>query len=163
MVGRDEPAFLMGGRNRRPPEDPTNALLSFGYALLVKDCVLAISGCGLDPHLGVFHTPHHGRPALALDLMEPFRSIIIDSVVLQMIRRGEAKPDDFVRTGQAVAMKPRVRKKLISAYERRMDELVTHPVFGYRISYRRILAVQARLIARFFCAEIDDMPSFRTR
>lgn len=163
MVSRDEDAFAMSGRNRRPPEDPTNALLSYGYALLVKDCTLACAGCGLDPHLGMYHTPHHGRPALALDLMEPFRPIIVDSVVLQMIRRGEAKPDDFVRTGQAVAMKARVRKKLIRAYERRMDELVTHPVFGYRISYRRILAVQARLMARFFCAEIHHMPTFRTR
>ena len=163
MVGRDEDGFLMGGRNRRPPEDPTNALLSYGYALLVKDCTLALAGCGLDPHLGIYHTPHHGRPALALDLMEPFRPIIVDSAVLQMISRGEAKPDDFKRTGQAVAMKKRVRKKLIRAYERRMDALVTHPVFGYRISYRRILSVQARLMSRFFGGEIDGMPSFRTR
>jgi CRISPR-associated protein Cas4 len=163
VLARDEDAFAMGGRNRRPPEDPTNALLSYGYALLVKDCTLAVAGCGLDPQLGMYHTPHHGRPALALDLMEPFRPIIVDSVVLQMIRRGEAKPDDFTLTGQAVAMKNRVRKKLIRAYERRMDELVTHPVFGYRISYRRILSVQARLMARLFSGELDELPSFRTR
>ena len=163
LLARDEEAFEIDGRNRRPPEDPGNAMLSYGYSLLSKDCTLGVSACGLDPHLGIFHTPHHGRPALALDLMEPFRPLIVDSTVLQMVRRGEAKPDDFISTGQAVAMKKGVRKKLIQAYERRMDALITHPVFGYRISYRRTLSVQARLLARVMTGELDEMPSFRTR
>ena len=163
LASRDDQRFAMDGRNRRPPEDPVNAMLSYGYSLLTKDCTLATSACGLDPHLGIFHTPHHGRPALALDLMEPFRPLIVDSAVLQMIRRGECKPKDFTSTGQAVAMKKGVRKTLIQAYERRMDALITHPVFGYRISYRRTLSVQARLMARVFTGELDEMPSFRTR
>ena len=79
-----------------------NAMLSYGYSLLTKDCTLATAACGLDPHLGMFHTPHHGRPALALDLMEPFRPLIVDSAVLQMVRRNEATSSDFINTGQAV-------------------------------------------------------------
>lgn len=163
LLARDHEEFRMNGRNRRPPRDPSNALLSFGYALLVKDCTLALHGAGLDPFLGMYHTPHHGRPALALDLMEPFRPLIVDSVVLQMIRRGEVKPDDFIQTGQAVAFKSGARKALIRAYERRMDEQIAHPVFGYRISYRQILSVQARLLARAFLGEIPNIPAFRTR
>ena len=163
LLGRHDEAFEMDGRNRRPPEDPTNAMLSYGYSLLTKDCTLATSACGLDPHLGMFHTPHHGRPAMALDLMEPFRPLVVDSAVLQMVRRDEATPDDFVHTGQAVSMKNHVRKTLIQAYERRMDALITHPVFDYRISYRRTLSVQARLLARVVTGELDEMPSFRTR
>lgn len=163
LLARDDEAFTVDGRTRRPPEDPANAMLSYGYSLLSKDCTLATSACGLDPHLGMFHTPHHGRPALALDLMEPFRPLIVDSAVLQMVRRGEACADDFVSTGQAVTMKKHVRKKLIQAYERRMDALITHPIFGYRISYRRTLGVQARLLSRVVTRELDEMPSFRTR
>ncbi|MFU8804875.1 MAG: CRISPR-associated endonuclease Cas1 [Bradymonadaceae bacterium] len=163
MLARDEPAFAMVGRTRRPPQDPTNAMLSFGYALLTKDCNLAVSAAGLDPYLGMFHTAHHGRPSMALDLMEPFRPLIVDSMVLQMVRRREVKKEDFIRSGQAVAMKERARKALLQAYERRMDELITHPTFGYRISYRRVLYVHARLIARVLSTEIAKMPSFRTR
>ncbi len=163
FLAESDAVFAMNGRSRRPPRDPTNALLSFGYALLAKDCTLAASACGLDPFLGVFHTPHHGRPSMALDLMEPYRPLIVDSSVLTMIRRGWIKADDFTYTGQAVTMKPQARKKLIQSYERRMDELVTHPIFGYRISYRRVLHVQARLLTRVLTGELDTMPSFRTR
>jgi CRISPR-associated protein Cas1 len=155
--------FGMNGRNRRPPLDPTNAMLSYGYALLLKDVTLALSRTGLDPYLGMLHTPHHGNPALALDVMEPFRPIVVDSVVLQVIKRGEVKPEDFVCSGQAVAMKSSARKALLRGYERRMSECITHPVFGYRISYRSILSVQARLLSRVFVKEIPELPSFRTR
>jgi CRISPR-associated protein Cas1 len=163
LLARDHEIFRMEGRNRRPPRDPSNAMLSFGYALLVKDCTTALHSAGLDPFLGMYHTAHHGRPALALDLMEPFRPLVVDSIVLQMIRRGEVQSDDFIFTGQAVAMKPHARKALLRAYERRMDELIAHPVFGYRISYRQTLSVQARLLARVLLGEIPQLPSFRTR
>lgn len=155
--------FGLQGRNRRPPRDPTNAMLGFAYAFLVKDCTLAVLSAGLDPFLGVYHTPHHGRASMALDLMEPFRPLVADAVVHAMVKRGEVQPHDFVHTGQAVAMKPGARKALIAAYERRMDELIRHPVFGYRISYRQVLSVQARLLARTLCGEVDAMPSFRVR
>jgi len=150
-------------RVERPPRDRVNALLGYTYALLVKDCVRAVEAAGLDPYLGVYHTPHHGRPALALDLMEPFRPLLADSVVLQVIRRSEIKPNDFRETGPSVAMKSGARKTLITAYERRMAEEITHPVFGYRASYRRTLAIQARLLARTLTGELDAFPSFRTR
>lgn len=163
LCGRDDEAFLMRGRTRRPPRDPTNAMISFASGLLTRDCLLAVRLAGLDPYLGVFHTPHHGRPSMALDLMEPFRPLIVDSVVLGVIRRGEVAPEGFVHTGQAVAMTAPTRKALIVAYERRLTESITHPLFGYRITYRQVLAVQARLLARALVGEIEAMPSFRTR
>lgn len=163
MVLRSGEGFRMHGRNRRPPMDPVNAMLSYGYGVLVKDCVHSVAAVGLDPYMGMFHTAHHGRPSLALDLMEPFRPLIVDSVVFGMLQRGEAVAKDFVKAGQQVTMSQRVKKALLAAYERRMDEMVTHPTFGYRITYRQVLSVQARLLARFLVGEIAVMPSFRTR
>jgi CRISPR-associated endonuclease Cas1/CRISPR-associated protein Cas4 len=157
------PEWRPRGRTRRPPEDPVNAMLSFAYALLVKDCRLAVRTAGLDPFYGVFHTAHHGRPSLALDLMEPFRPLVADSVVLLCVKRGEVRENDFIKTGQAVAMNQRARRALIRAYERRMDELLTHPTFGYRISYRQTIHVQARLLARVLSGELDQLPALRTR
>lgn len=150
-------------RNRRPPTDPINSLLSFCYALLTKDWTIAIASVGLDPYLGFFHRPRYGRPSLALDLMEEFRPIIADSVVVSVVNNGIVQADDFTRTGLGVALKPPARKRVIEAYERRMDQLVTHPVFDYRISYRRVLDVQARLLGRFLLGELKEYPSFLTR
>ncbi|QED29317.1 CRISPR-associated endonuclease Cas1 [Microvenator marinus] len=163
MVAEVDDAFEMKGRNRRPPKDATNALLSLGYALLTKDCTRALLNVGLDPYLGMYHTTHHGRPSLSLDLMEPFRPLIVDSTVLQVIKRREIQADDVVRTGQGVMLKDRARKTFIGAYERRMADAITHPVFEYRIDYRRVLAVQARLLSRFLTGEIPTLPAFRTR
>lgn len=151
------------GRNRRPPKDPVNALLSFSYGLLVKDWTLAVSSVGLDPYLGFYHQPRYGRPALSLDLMEEFRPLVADSVVLHVLNNGVVGEADFVRSGLGVALKPPGRKRVIKAYERRMDQLITHPVFGYRISYRRVLEVQARLLSRYLLGEIPEYPSFLTR
>lgn len=155
--------FDLEGRNRRPPRDPVNALLSFCYALLSKDFTLTLTTVGLDPLLGFYHQPRFGRPALALDLMEEFRPLIADSVVVSAINNGVVGTGDFVHAAGAVALKPAARKRLILAYERRMDHLVTHPVFGYRISYRRVLEVQARLLGRYLLGEIPRYPAFRTR
>jgi len=121
--------FDFDGRNRRPPRDPVNALLSLAYALLVKDWTAILLSIGFDPYLGFYHRPRYGRPALALDLMEEFRPLIADSVVLAAINTGVIQPDDLVRTGLGVALTPTGRGKLIDVYERRMNELVTHPVF----------------------------------
>lgn len=156
-------AFDFRGRNRRPPLDPVNALLSFVYAILVKDLTVTLFAVGFDPHLGFFHTAHHGRPALALDLAEEFRPIIGDSVVLSLINNGEVGPDDFLIRAGSCALTQRGRKALLNAYERRMDALVTHPIFGYSISYRRVLEVQARLLARTVFDEIPRYPTFETR
>jgi len=95
--------------------------------------------------------------------MEEFRPLVVDSVVITLINTREIRPGDFVRSAGAVALKPNGRKTFLQAYERRMDQLVTHPVFGYRISYRRTLEVQARLLARTLSGEIPELPSFCTR
>jgi CRISPR-associated protein Cas1 len=156
-------SFDFDGRNRRPPLDPVNAMLSYAYAMLAKDLTVTTMAVGFDPYLGFYHQPRYGRPALALDLMEEFRPIIADSVVLSVINTGVLKPDDFIRRGPAAAFREPARKKFIQAYERRLDTLVSHPVFDYRISYRRVLEVQARLLGRWLLGELDEYPGFRTR
>jgi len=161
--GGGELAFDFTTRSRRPPRDPVNALLSFAYALLGKDLAVAARAAGLDPFLGFYHQPRHGRPALALDLMEEFRPIVADSVVVSAINTGVVTGSDFLRSSLGVSMKPEGRKRFTRAYERRMEEEVTHPVFGYRISYRRVLEVQCRLLARHLLGEIPSYPEFRTR
>jgi CRISPR-associated protein Cas1 len=155
--------FDLEGRNRRPPRDPVNALLSLTYALLVKDVGLAVVAVGLEPLLGFLHQPRYGRPALALDLMEEMRPLCADSVVVTALNTGIVTPDDFVTGATGCGIKDSARKRVIEAYERRMDQLVTHPIFGYRISYRRVLEVQARLLSRVILGEIGDYPAFRTR
>ncbi len=156
-------AFSFEHRNRRPPRDPVNAMLSLAYALLAKDWTITLAAVGLDPYLGFYHQPRYGRPALALDMMEPFRPLIPDSVVLWAVNNGVVAPGDFIRRGGAVALKDDARRKFILAYEKRMDDLVTHPVFNYRISYRRVLEVQARLLARTLTGELPRLPAFLTR
>ncbi|HEX3850539.1 MAG TPA: CRISPR-associated endonuclease Cas1, partial [Polyangiaceae bacterium] len=155
--------FDLEGRNRRPPRDPINALLSFCYSLLSKELSLAVRSVGLDGMLGFYHQPHFGRPSLALDLMEEFRPVIADSVVIGAINNGIVQSDDFVRAAGAVALTQSARKRLILSFERRMDQLVTHPVFDYRISYRRVLEVQARLLSRVLLGELPRYPEFRVR
>jgi CRISPR-associated endonuclease Cas1 len=140
-----------------------NALLSFAYALLTKDFATTLFSVGFDPHLGFFHKPRYGRPALALDLMEEFRPLIADSVVLTLINNGEIHPADFISGLGGVALTQGGRMQLLSAYERRMRQEIIHPVFGYRISYRRVLEVQARLLGRYLIGEISEYPSFLTR
>jgi CRISPR-associated protein Cas1 len=156
-------AFDLEGRNRRPPKDPINALLSYTYSLLTKDLATTLGTVGLDPLLGFYHQPRFGRPALALDLMEEFRPLICDSVVVGALNTGTIDASDFIVRAAGVTLIPAGRRKLLLAYERRMDQLVTHPVFGYRISYRRVLEVQARLLGRVLMGELDAYPSFRTR
>lgn len=155
--------FDFATRNRRPPTDPVNALLSFAYSLLTRLQTVTLAAVGLDPYRGFYHQPRYGRPALALDLMEPFRPIIADSVVLQAINNGEVRPADFLRAAGAVALKSEGRKRFIAAFERRLAQEVTHPLFGYRVSYRRLLELQARLLGRFLLGELPDYPQFLTR
>ena len=150
-------------RNRRPPRDPVNALLSLGYSLLAKDFTIAAATVGLDPFLGYYHQPRCGRPALALDLMEPFRPLIVDSAVLSAINQRMVTAADFIAAGDSVALKPEGRKAFFRAYEQRMDQLVTHPIFGYRVSYRRVLEIQTRLLARVLVGEIARYPVFVTK
>jgi CRISPR-associated protein Cas1 len=156
-------AFEFQTRNRRPPRDPVNALLSFAYAILTREFAVTLLSVGFDPYLGFFHQPRYGRPALALDLMEEFRPLLADSVVLTVINNGEIGPEDFISSMGSVALTPSGRTRFLQAYERRMSQEITHPVFGYRISYRRVLEVQARLLGRHLMGEIPEYPLFVTR
>jgi CRISP-associated protein Cas1 len=156
-------SFDFKNRNRRPPRDPVNALLSLGYSLLAKDLSQACAIVGLDPYLGYYHQPRFGRPSLALDLMEPFRPLIVDSAVLSAINQRMVHLGHFRSAGQACALTPAGRKAFFMAYEQRMDQLVTHPIFGYRVSYRRVLEIQVRLLARVLMGEIREYPVFITR
>ncbi len=164
---QDAPAaafdFDFDSRNRRPPTDPVNALLSYAYSLLTRTWTVTLSAVGFDPYRGFYHQPRYGRPALALDMMEPFRPLIADSIVIQAINNGEVQADDFVRSGAGVALKDEGRKRFIAAFERRMSHEVTHPLFGYRVSYRRLLELQARLLGRHLSGELVDYPNFTTR
>lgn len=160
---RSDFGFDLAGRNRRPPRDPVNCALSYLYGLLVKDLTAVCTGVGFDPYVGVFHKPRFGRPALALDLAEEFRPLIGDSVVVGAINNGEIKPSSFLQRGSAFALTPAGRKVLTAAYERRLDTEVTHPTFKYRVTYRRVLEVQARVLASHMLGELPDYVPFMTR
>ncbi|MDP2832013.1 MAG: CRISPR-associated endonuclease Cas1 [Pseudomonadota bacterium] len=161
----DDPSlsFDFMGRNRRPPKDPVNAMLSFAYAMLTREWHIALTAVGLDPYRGYYHQPRFGRPALALDMMEPFRPLVADSAVLTAINNGEVRGTDFIRAAGSCAMSDSGRKRFIAAFERRMGHEVTHPLFGYQLSYRRLFEVQARLLIRHLSGEIPDYPNFVTR
>lgn len=163
LLLRDQLGFDFDGRRRRPAPDPVNAMLGFLYALLVRDCVTALMAAGLDPYRGLYHRLHYGRPSLALDLAEEARPLIADSTVLSLVNNGVIRPSDFIRRGPACALTDLGRRRVIAAYEDRVDRLVTHPIFGYAISYRRVLEVQARLLARAISGEIPAYRAFTTR
>jgi len=150
--------FHFETRNRRPPTDPVNAMLSLGYAMLARHLTVALASIGLDPYRGLYHMPRYGRPALALDIMEPFRPIIADSVVLSVVNTGEIGPDDFIIAATGTALTTHGRKRFLEAFERRLSQETTHPLFGYRVSMRRLLLVQARLFGRFLLGEIPAYP-----
>jgi len=156
-------AFDFTTRRRRPPTDPVNAMLSYAYALLSRSWHIALSAVGFDPYLGFYHQPRFGRPALALDLMEPFRPLVADSAVIQAINNGEVRPTDFVSAAGSVNLTEDGRKRFIGTFERRMSLEVTHPLFGYRVSYRRLLELQARLLARHLLGELVQYPNFTVR
>ena len=161
--GEGRLSFDFTTRNRRPPRDQVNALLSLGYSLLAKDLTVACYAVGFDPMSGFYHQPRHGRPALALDLMEPLRPLIADSAVLSAVNTRMVSERDFVTAGQAVALTSAGRKSFFPVYEARMDTLVTHPLFEYRVSYRRLLEIEVRLLAKTLEGEIDRYPVFVTR
>lgn len=160
---RESFTFDFTHRRRRPPTDPVNALLSLAYSLLAKDCTIAALAVGFDPYVGFYHQPRHGRPALALDLMEEFRPLVAESAVLTAINNRMVTPGHFVRAGDAVNLTPQGRRAFFHAYEQRMNSLITHPVFDYKVSYRRVLELQARLLARWLTGEIADYVPMVTR
>ncbi len=155
--------FDFRGRNRRPPRDPVNAMLSLCYTLLAKDLAVIAAAVGFDPYLGFYHQVRPGRPALALDLMEPFRPLVADSVVITAVNNRMVCPEHFMDAGNGVTMTEPGRRAIFHAYELRMDQLVTHPLFDYRVSYRRLLDIQTRLLAKVVRGELSDYPVFVTR
>lgn len=155
--------FEMTGRNRRPALDPINAALSFSYALLVKDAAVAALAAGLDPQIGLMHQPRFGRPSLALDIAEEMRPLVADSTVVTLINNGELREDHFVRRGGAVALTAPGRKRVIRAYERRMAVRLRHPLFGYEVTYRRALELQARQLAAVLDEQLDVYRPLITR
>ncbi len=159
----DGVVFDFVGRNRRPPRDPVNALLSLAYSILAKELTGVCHTVGLDPFLGFFHQPRYGRPALALDLMEEFRPLIADSVVISLINRGEVGGSDFVSSASGTFLNEHGRRSFWEAWSRRLDADVTHPQFGYRMSYRRMFEVQARQLWRFVRGEATRYHGFTTR
>jgi len=158
--GRD---FSFLDRNRRPPKDPVNAVLSYLYGVLVKELFVTLLSVGFDPYLGFYHRPRYGRPALALDMMEEYRSIIADSVAINLFNNEEISQKDFIKTPAGVTLTTGGKKAVLTGYERRMAAEIIHPIFGYKVSYRRVLEVQSRLLARTISGEILEYPPFLTR
>jgi len=163
MIRSEDSEFDFRVRSRRPPRDPVNAVLSFLYSMLIKQALVSSILVGFDPYLGFYHQPKYGKPALALDLAEEFRPIVADSAALTLFNNGELQSADFVRRSGAVSLTQEGRKAVIRAFERRMDTLIRHPLFGYSISYRRIMEVQARLLGRHVLGELKKYPAFTTR
>lgn len=155
--------FDANGRQRRPPPDPINAVLSFGYSMLTNECTAACRLASLEPTLAALHATRPGRPAMSLDLMEPFRPLIADSVAVSAFNRGELTEGHFLNTASGCALTDAGRKAFFSVYGRRMDTEVTHPVFEYRLSYRRMLMLHARLIAAWLLGEVPTLAFLTTR
>lgn len=153
---KSEMGFDFQRRSRRPPADPINALLSFAYSLLTADIMSAIQIVGLDPYIGFFHQLKYGKPCLALDLMEEFRPIIADSVVITLINNRRIKPEDFTQSHGGWYLKDHRRKVFYAAYEARKNETITHPVFKYKLTFRRVMELQVRLLAKYLTGEIDS-------
>ena len=156
------PGFT-GLRNRRPPTDVVNCLLSFCYGLLTKEVMAACLAVGFDPYVGLFHRPRFGRPALALDLAEEFRPLLSDSTVLTLVNNREIDSLDILFRAGAVTLTGEGRKAVIRAWERRMTAQVRHPLFGYTVSYRRAVELQARILAAHLVGELPQYEPLVTR
>lgn len=160
MVRTDD-AFSAGGRSRRPPRDRVNAMLSFLYALVRNECASALEGVGLDPQVGFLHALRPGRPSLALDLMEELRPVLADRLTLTLINRRQVQPGDFEEfPGGAVYLNDDGRRKVITAYQQRKAEEVTHRVLKQKVPLGLVPHVQARLLARHLRRELPDYPPF---
>jgi CRISPR-associated protein Cas1 len=164
MITAPTEEFAFRTRSRRPPRDRVNGLLSFVYTLLTADCVAAVEGVGLDPQFGYLHVLRPGRPALALDLVEEFRSSVADRLVLTLINRRQIRPEHFEeRDGGSVTLTDDGRKEVLAAYQRRKSEEVLHPMFKEPIPLGLAPHLQARLLARHLRGELDEYPPFPTR
>ena len=161
MILQQKDDFHFKGRNKRPPLDRVNAMLSFAYTLLANDVASALEGVGLDAYVGFLHRDRPGRPSLALDLMEELRGIFADRFVLSLINLKKVKPEDFViKENGAVLMEDDARKKFIKAWQERKQEKITHPYLGEKISWGLVPHAQALLLARYIRGDLDEYPPF---
>ena len=160
---KEEMTFDFQRRNKQPPRDPVNALLSLGYSMMAKELAGVCHAVGLDPFFGFMHQPRYGRPALALDLMEEFRPLIADSVAISLVNRAEVGRSDFLYSASGVALNDHGRRAFWESYARRLDTEVSHPRFGYKMAYRRMFEVQARHLWRFVRGEAVGYQGFTTR
>ena len=159
----DQRQWPFPGRVKRPPTDPVNALLSFGYSLLTNKVASAVQLVGFDHFVGYLHSSFYGRPALALDLVEEFRPVIVNSVVLNLLNNRMLTSHDFVVELGAYRLKQEKRTLFFTRFEERLNEEVQHPLFGYKTSYRRCIELQARLLAKYLTGEIESYPPLRIR
>lgn len=161
LIMVNESAFEFSNRTRRPPTDPVNAMLSFAYTLLAHDCRSALEGVGLDPYVGYLHADRPGRPSLALDLMEEFRAFLADRLVLSLINRRQIQSGDFISsTGGATVMRDTARKTLLETWQKRKQELITHPYLGEKCKTGLLPHLQAKLLARHIRGDLEAYPPF---
>jgi len=158
MVRHARDTFRMEHRTRRPPLDPINALISFLYSLLLQDCVSAAAAAGLDPSVGFLHVDRPGRPGLALDLMEEFRSLVAERLALALVNRQQIKASGFItRDGGAIQMDDATRRTVLTAYQQRKREQVTHPLLDRKVSIGQLPFLQAKILARHIRG---DLPAY---
>ena len=161
LILRSKDDFFFEQRSRRPPLDRMNALLSFSYSLLTGDCLAALQGVGLDPYVGFLHVDRPGRPSLALDLMEEFRPALADRFALTLVNLGSISAGDFEqRENGGVFLNDAGRKTVLAAWQKRKQEVITHPFLGEKMPWGLIPYVQALLLARAIRGDIDTYPPF---
>ncbi|MGQ9455531.1 MAG: CRISPR-associated endonuclease Cas1 [Armatimonadota bacterium] len=164
MILAQRTHFKFAERSRRPPRDRMNALLSFLYALLATDCVAAAEGIGLDPQMGYLHSLRSGRPALGLDLMEEFRSVMADRLALNLVNRQQIRPEHFdVRPGDAVMLNEEGRKLVLTAYQKRKQKEVEYPLCKTKMPLGLIPHLQARILARHLRGDLPDYVPYYPR
>jgi CRISPR-associated protein Cas1 len=157
MKPAERESLPMNGRNRRPPLDPVNALISFLYTLLLNDCISALEGVGLDPQLGFLHVPRPGRPSLGLDLMEEFRAFLADRLAITLINRKQITDDEFEpRPGGAVYLNEKGRKEVVASYQKRKQEEAEHPLLAEKSPIGLLPHLQARLLARHLRGDLES-------
>ncbi len=150
-------------RTRRPPTDPVNALLSYGYVILTSQVASILASVGFDPYIGYLHASRYGKPALALDLMEEFRPVIVDSVVLSLLNNHQLEQKGFHQELNSVQMTEATKRLFLQKFEERMQETIKHPVFGYTVSYRHSIELQARLLGKYLTDEVENYTPFVVR